>query len=177
MFGVEDTVEIHFVLLLLCFNFIFCNTSSGNACYHSVQNLLSSTLLSKNININICGNIILPVVLYECETWSLKLREGRRLGVFENRVLMRIFGIKRNEVTGEWRILHNKQLDDMNALPNTIRVIKSRRMRWAGHVAYMGRGTLHTCMVFVGKPEGNKQLERPRGMLKDNIKMGIRELG
>jgi len=108
VFGVDDIVEIHFVLLLLCFNFIFCNMSSGNACYHSVQNLLSSTLLSKNIKINICGTIILPVVLYECETWSLTLKEGRRLRVFQNRVLRTIFGIKRDQVTGEWRVLHNK---------------------------------------------------------------------
>ena len=75
---------------------------SGNACYHSVQNLLSSSLLSKNLKIKIYRTIILPVVLYGCETWPLTLREGRRLRVFENRVLRRIFGPKRDEVTGEW---------------------------------------------------------------------------
>ena len=76
---------------------------SGNACYHSVQNPLSSSLLSKNLNIE----IILPVVLYGCETWSLTLREERRLRAFESRVLRRIFVPKRDEVTGEWRKLHN----------------------------------------------------------------------
>ena len=92
VFSVEEIVEINVMLLLLSFNFVFCNMSSGNACYHSVQNLLFSTLLSKNIKINICGSIILPVVLYGCETWSLTLREERRLCVFENRVLRKIFG-------------------------------------------------------------------------------------
>ena len=100
VFGVEDIIEINFVLLLQCFNFIFCNMSSGSACYHSVQNLLSSTLLSIKIKINIYGTIILPVVLYECETCTLTLWEGSRLGVFENGVLRRIFGMKRGEVTG-----------------------------------------------------------------------------
>jgi len=78
---------------------------SGNACYHSVQNLLSSRLLSKNVKINIYRTIILPVVLYGCETWSLKLREERMLRLFENKVLRRIFGSRRDEVTGYWRRL------------------------------------------------------------------------
>jgi hypothetical protein len=77
--------------------------NSGNACYHSVQNLLSFRLLSKNVNIRIYKTIILPVVLYGCETWSLTLREVHSWRVFENRVLRRIFGLKRDEVTGEWR--------------------------------------------------------------------------
>jgi hypothetical protein len=77
----------------------------GNACYHSVQNLLSSRLLSKNLKIKTYRTINLPVVLYGCETWSLTLREERRLRVFENRVLRRVFGRKRDEVTGEWRKL------------------------------------------------------------------------
>ena len=75
----------------------------GNACYHSVQNLLSSNLLSKNLKIKIYRTIILPVVLYGCETWSLTLREEHKLSVFENRVLRRIFGPKRDGVTGEWK--------------------------------------------------------------------------
>jgi hypothetical protein len=83
----------------------------GNACYYSVQNLLSSRLLSKNLKIRIYRTIILPVVLYQCETWSLTLKEDRRLWVFENRVLRRIFGPKRDEVTGEWRKLHNEELN------------------------------------------------------------------
>ena len=111
---------------------------SGNACYNLVQNLLSSTLLSKNLKIKIYRTIILPVVLYGCETWSLILREERRLRVFENGVLRRMFGPKRDEVTGEWKILHNEELNDLYSSPNIVRVIKSRRMRWAGHVARMG---------------------------------------
>jgi len=80
---------------------------SGNACYHSVQNLLSSSLLSKNLKTKLFRTTVLPVVLYGCETWLLTLREKRRLRVFENRVFMRIFGPKREEVTVEWRKLHN----------------------------------------------------------------------
>jgi len=101
---------------------------SGNACCHSVQNLLSSSLLSKNLKIKIYRTIILPVVLYECETWSLTLSEERRLRVFENRVLRRIFGPKKDEVTGEWRNLHNEELNNLYSSPNIVRVIKSRRI-------------------------------------------------
>ena len=80
----------------------------------------------------------MPVVFYGCETWSLTLREERRLRVFENRVLRRVFGPKRDEVTGERIKLHNEELNDLYSLPNIVRVVKSRRMRWAGHVARMG---------------------------------------
>jgi hypothetical protein len=111
---------------------------SGNVWYLSVQNVLSSSLLSKNIKINIYRNIILPFVLYGCETWSLTLREERRLRVFENRVLRRIFGPKRDEVTREWRNLHREELNDLYCLPNITRGIKSRIMRWMGHVARLG---------------------------------------
>jgi hypothetical protein len=105
---------------------------------------LSSSLLSKNVKIKICRSINLAVVLYGCESWSLTLREECRLRVFENKVLRRIFGPKRDEVTREWRRLHNKELYALYSSPNIIRVIKSRRLRWAGHVARMGRGEVHT---------------------------------
>ena len=106
------------------------------ACYYSVQNLLSSSLLSKKLKIKLYRTIILPVVLYGCGTWSLTLREERRLRVFENRVL-RVFRPKQDEVTGEWRKLHKEELGDLYSLPNIVRVVKSRRMRWAGHVAHI----------------------------------------
>jgi hypothetical protein len=110
--------------------------NSGNDCYHLVQNLLISRLLTKNLKIRTYKMIILPVVLYGCETWSLTLREEHRLRVFENRVLCRIFGPKRDDVTGERRKLHNEELRDLYSSPSIIR-IKSRRMRWADHVAQM----------------------------------------
>jgi len=103
-----------------------------------VKNLLSSRLLSKNVKIKIYRTVILPVVLYGCETWSLTLREERKLRVFENMVLRRIFGPSRDEVTRDWRRLHNEELNDLYSSPNIVWVIKSRIMRWAGHVARMG---------------------------------------
>jgi hypothetical protein len=112
--------------------------NSGYACYHSVQSLLSSRLLSRNVKVKIYKTTILPVVLYGCQTWSLTLREEHRLRVFENRVLRRIFGPTRDVVTGEWRKLHNEELHILYFFPNIIRQVKSRRMRWAGHVARMG---------------------------------------
>jgi hypothetical protein len=96
-------------------------------------------LLSKNLKIRIYKAKILTVVLYGCETWSVTLREEHRLRVFENRVLRRILGLKRDEVTGEWRKLHNEELRDLYSSPSIIKIIKSRRMRWAGHVARMGK--------------------------------------
>jgi acyl-coenzyme A synthetase/AMP-(fatty) acid ligase len=111
---------------------------SGNTCYYSVQKLLFSRLLSKNLKIKMYRNIILHVVLYGCETWSLTLLEERKLRVFENKVLRRIFGPRRDEVTEDWRRLHNEELNVLYSSPNMVRVIKSRRMRWAGHVARMG---------------------------------------
>jgi hypothetical protein len=96
-------------------------------------------LLSKNVKIIIYKTIILLVVLYECETWPLTLREEYRLRVFENRVLRQIFGPKRDEVTGMWRKLHNEELHDLYFSPSIIRIMKSRRIRWALHVARMGK--------------------------------------
>jgi hypothetical protein len=133
----------------------------GNACYYSVQKLLSSRLVSRNLKIKKYRTIMLLVVLSGCETWSLTLREERRLRVFENRVLRKVFLPKRDEVTGEWRKLHNKELNDMYSLPNIVRVVKSRRMRWAGHVVRMWEEKgVHR--VLVGKREGKRPLGIPR---------------
>jgi len=133
-------------------------------------------LLSKNLKIKIYRTIILPVVLYGCETWSLKLREERKLRLFENMVLRRIFGSRRDEVMGEWRRLHNEELNDLYSSSNIVRVIKSRRMRWAGHVARMGeaRGVYR---VLVGKPKEKRPLGRPRRRWVDNIRMDLQEVG
>jgi hypothetical protein len=94
------------------------------------------------------------------------------LTVFENRVLRRIFGPKRDQVTGEWRRLHNEGLNDLYSSPNIIRVIKSRRMRWAGHIARMGEGR-SLYRILVGRPEGRRPLGRPMPRWKDNIKMDL----
>jgi hypothetical protein len=104
------------------------------------------------------------------------LREERRLRVFENRLLRSVFGPRRDEVTGEWRKLHNEELNELYSLPNIVRVVKSRRMRWAGHVARIGeeRGVYR---VLVGKPDGKRPLGRLRRRLEDNIKMDVQEVG
>jgi hypothetical protein len=95
-------------------------------------------MLPRKVQIRICKTVMLLVVLYGCETWSLTLREEHRLRVFENRVLRNIFGPKRDEVAGGWGKLDNEEVRDLYSLPCIIRMIKSRRMRWAGHVARMG---------------------------------------
>jgi hypothetical protein len=147
----------------------------GNASYYSVQNLLSSRLISKNLKIKIYRTVALPVVLYGCETWSLTLREEHGLGIFENRVLRRMFGPKREE-DGSWRKLHNDELHSLYSSPNIVRVTKSRRMMGAGHVTRMeeGRGVVR---FFVGRPEGKRLLGRPRRRWEDNIKVDLREVG
>jgi hypothetical protein len=104
---------------------------------------------------------MVPGVLYGCETWSLTLREGHKLRVIENRVLRRIFGPKRDGVTGGWRKLHNEELHNLYSSPSIIRIIKSRRMKWAGHVARMGENR-NVYRLLVGKPEGKRPLGRPR---------------
>jgi hypothetical protein len=114
----------------------------------------------KNLKIETYKTIILPVDLYGCETWSLTLSEEHRLRVFENRVL-RTFGPKRDEVTGEWRKLHDEELRDTYRSPSIVRMIKSRRQRWAGYVARMGEKR-KAYRLLVGKPEGNRPLGRQR---------------
>ena len=108
----------------------------GNACYYSLEKILSSRLLSKNLKVKTYKTIILPVVLYGCETWSLTLRQEHRLRVFENKVFRKIFGTKKDEITGDWRKLYNAELHTLSS--NIIRRLKSRRLRWAGHLAHIG---------------------------------------
>jgi hypothetical protein len=110
------------------------------------------------------------------QTWSLTLREENRLRVFENRVLRRIFGPKMDEVTGEWRKLHNEELHILYSSPNIIRQIKSRRMRWTGHAARMGEER-NVYRVLIGKPEGKRPLGRPRRRWEDGIRMDLSETG
>jgi hypothetical protein len=149
--------------------------NSGNAYYHSVQNRLSFCLISKNLKTKIYKTVILPFVLYGCETWSLTLRVELRLRVSENRMLRTIFGPKREEDVS-WRKLHNDELHNLYSSPNIVRVIKSKRMIWAGHVARMGEGRV-VYRVLVGRPEGKRPLERPRRRWEGNIKMDLREIG
>ena len=114
----------------------------------------------------------MPVVLCGCKTWSLALSEERRLRVFENRVLKRVFGPKRDEGAGEWRKLHNEELNVLYSSPNIVRVIKSKRKGWSGHVTLMGEGRA-VYRVLVGKPEGKRQLGRPRIRWEGNIKVDL----
>jgi hypothetical protein len=134
---------------------------------------MSSRLISEKLKIKIYKTVILPVVLYGCETWSLILREEHRLRIFENRVL-RIFGPKR-AADGSWRKLHNDKLHSLCTSPNIVRVIKSRRMRWAGHVARMGeeKGVYR---ILISRTECKRPLGRPRRRWEDNIKMDLREI-
>jgi len=108
--------------------------------------------------------------------WSLTLREERGLSAFENSVLKRIFGPKRDKITGEWRKLNNEEFNDLYCSPSIVRVIKSRRMRWAAHVVCMVE---RRCVyrVLVGKPEGKRPLGRPRRRWEDNIKVDLQEAG
>jgi hypothetical protein len=112
-----------------------------------------------------------------CETWSITLREESRLRVFENRILRRIFVPKRNEnENGEWRRFHNEELHSSYRSPNIIRVIKSGRLRWTGHVAGMDEGR-STFNILIGRPTGKRPLGRPRRRWKDIIKMDLKEIG
>jgi hypothetical protein len=128
----------------------------------------------KKLNIKIYKIVILLLVLYGCETWSLTLREEQRLGLFQNSVL-KIFGPKREE-DGSWRKLHDDELHSLYSLPNIVKVTKSRRMKWTGHAACMGEGR-SVYRISVGRTEGKRPLGRPRRRWEDNIKMDLREIG
>jgi hypothetical protein len=130
----------------------------------------------KNLKIKIYRTIILPVILYGFETRSLTLSEERRLRVFENRVLRSIFVPKREEVTREWRKVHNEKLNDLYSSLSIVRVIKSRRMRWAGHVTRM-RERRDAYGVLMGKRAGKRQLRTPMCRWEDNNKMDLQEVG
>ena len=136
----------------------------------------SSSLLPKNLKIKIYRSIIFPVVLYGCETLSLTYREECRQRVFEKGVLRRIFGTKRDGVTGKWRKLPIEVLNDMYSSPNIVQVIKERKIRWVGHAACMGESK-GVYRVLLGKPEGKRPLGRPRHRWQDNIKMDLQEVG
>jgi hypothetical protein len=123
-----------------------------------------------------CGYILSYFILIFIEFLSLTLREEHRLSVFENRVLTRIFGPKRDEVTGGWRKLHHEELHGLYSSPSIARVIKARRMRWAGHVARMGE-VMGAYNILVGRPEGRRPLRRPRRRWEDNIRMDLGEIG
>ena len=135
---------------------------------------MSSRLLSKNVKIKIYKTLILPVVLYGCEAWSLTLREECRLRVFENRILRQIFGIKRDE-NGEWRKLHNKELLSLYRSSNIVRVNKSRRLKLAGPVAR--KGEFRSAFKFLtGKSTGKRHLGRSRRRWEKNITMDLEEI-
>ena len=128
------------------------------------------------IKVKTYKTIILPVVLYGCETWSFTLREEHRLRVSENKVLRKIFGAKEDEITGEWRKLHNAELHALYSSPNIIRSLKSRQLRWAGLAAHM-KQSRNVSRVLVGRPEGKRTLRRPRRRWEDDIKMDLRQMG
>jgi hypothetical protein len=118
----------------------------------------------------------LPVVLYECETWYLTLKAEHRLRLFDNREKTNACRRKRGEVTGEWRRLHNEELNDLYSLPNIIPLMKSRRMRWTGHRARMGERKW-AYRILAGRPEGRRPLGKQRRRWEDNIKVDLQEVG
>ena len=150
--------------------------ASGNACFYSVQKLLTSRLISRKLKLKIYRTVILPVILYGCESWSTTVADEQKLRVFENKILRKIYGPKRDEMTGEWRRLHNEELHGLYDSPDVVKIMKSRRLRWAGHVARMGeKRRLYSTLV--GKPEGKRPLGRPRRRWEDNIRRDLREVG
>jgi hypothetical protein len=123
-----------------------------------------------------CMIMMMMMIIIISSSSTSSLREDNRLRVFGNRVLRRLFGPKRDEVTGEWRKLHNEELHILYSSPNIFRQIKSRRMRWAGHAARMGEER-NVYGVLMGKPEGKRPLEKPRRRWEDGIRMDLREIG
>jgi hypothetical protein len=146
--------------------------NSGNACHYSVRYIPSFRLTSKKLNYT---KLYFLSVSYGYETWSLTLRKENRLRLSEDTVLRRMFESKREE-DKSCRKLHNDELHSLHYSPNFVKVIKSRRMRWAGHVARMGEGR-NVYRILVGRPEGKKPLRRPKRKWEDNIKMDLREIG
>ena len=140
----------------------------GNECYYSLEKILSSLLLSKKLKVNTYKTIILPVILYGCETWSLTLRKEQWLMVSENKVLRKILGAKRDKYTGEWRKLHNAELHALYSSPNIIKKLKSRRLKWAGHVVRMEQSR-NAYRVLVGNLEGKRPKEKLRHRRDNNI--------
>ena len=131
----------------------------GNGVYISLEKILSSCLVSKKLKVNTYKTITLPVVLYGCKTRSLTLREEQRSMVFENKVLRKIFVVKRDEITGEWRKLHNAELHALYSSPNIIRQLKWGRLKWALHTSHMEQ-CRNAYRVLVGKPEGERETFR-----------------
>ena len=144
-----------------------------NVCYYSLNFIVPPAF--QELKVITYKTIILPVVLYGCETWSLTLREEHRLRMFENKVLRKIFGAKRDEITGEWRKLHSAELHALYSSPNIIRNLKSRRLRRAEHVARMEQYR-NAYRVLVGKPEGKRSLGRPRCRWECSMKMDLKEM-
>jgi hypothetical protein len=150
--------------------------NSGIACHHSIQKLLSSRLLSKTVEIKIYKTVTLPKVLNGYETWSLILEEEHRLRVIESRVLGKIFRTKRDEAIRCWRKLHNEELHNLYSSPNIIRMIKSRKLKFAQHLACM-RKNINAYRVSVGMSEERIPLGRYRSRWENNIKTDFIELG
>ena len=146
---------------------------------HNILRLLGLTIFWTSLRIQryniVFRNMIFPVVLYGSETWSLTLKEERRLRIFENRVQRTIFVSKRDDVTREWRRLRNKEFYALYSSPNIIRLIRSRRMGWAEHVACMGKRK-GIYRVLVGKPYGSRPLGRPTCMWVNNIEIYLPEV-
>ncbi|CAH1397560.1 unnamed protein product [Nezara viridula] len=146
-----------------------------NACYFSVTKVLSSRLLFRNLKIRIFKTIILPTVVYGCETWPLTLRDEQRLKVFENKVLRRIFGPKKDELTGEFRRLHNAELRELYP-GNIIEVISSRRIKWACKVVGLSNERIPKRLIFA-VPNGKRPRGRPKRRWEDCIKADLKGLG